>query len=481
MGIFDELGIYGMGEIEEVILAGLVSGDPILLVGRHGSAKTLLARRIARALGLKFIAYDASKALFDDVIGFPNPHLLGEGKLDYIPTPISIWDKEFILIDEISRANPSMQNKWLEVIRSRQIMGRKIPNLKYVFAAMNPVDGYLGTVELDPALIGRFALIIPVPDVDRMSNDDINAVITNTSEDDAVAIGIDNSPTFSQKISRLVDQARKTFPEIVTRYDKLVTDYTSKILFFFAAEKVKLDGRRLGMIRRNCLTYLAIKQFNGDGPGIKSKLFDCLFLSLKYSLPFAASGEKPREDVLQMVHLMAVKALKENKDVSTKISLLVEDNPVALVENYQRYYRHIPRIQHSSIVGQIAKKWQEANKAKEVAEVYLATKNLLKFYEKANGKCPADVLRRTANLYIEMTRLLPQTRTADAYENLFKDRENKILSREISLNDRINNIAIRLSANLHSNHGLGFMTNDLVNSDFFELLKAKLRNMEEEK
>ncbi|MDI6642277.1 MAG: MoxR family ATPase, partial [Elusimicrobiota bacterium] len=159
MKILNKLGIYGLDEIEDIIIAGLVTGDPVLLIGKHGSAKTLLVRRIAQSLGYKFIAYDASKALFDDVVGFPNPQSLCEGTVDYISTPISIWDKEFVLIDEISRATPSMQNKWLEIIRSRQLMGKPVPNLKYVFAAMNPPVSYVGSIALDVALAGRFAFI----------------------------------------------------------------------------------------------------------------------------------------------------------------------------------------------------------------------------------------------------------------------------------------------------------------------------------
>jgi MoxR-like ATPase len=61
--LFPGLGIYGLGnrDVEDILLAALITGDPVLLVGRHGSAKTLLVRRIAEALGLKFISYDASQ------------------------------------------------------------------------------------------------------------------------------------------------------------------------------------------------------------------------------------------------------------------------------------------------------------------------------------------------------------------------------------------------------------------------------------
>ena len=125
---FEKIGIYGMQKIEKAVLAGLITGDPVLFIGSHGTAKTTLCRRLAEALGLKFFAYDASKALFEDMIGFPNPDSISRGEIEYVPTKLSIWDKEFILIDEISRARAEMQNKWLEIVRGRQVMGMKAKN-----------------------------------------------------------------------------------------------------------------------------------------------------------------------------------------------------------------------------------------------------------------------------------------------------------------------------------------------------------------
>ena len=49
---FEKMGIYGMNEIEDAVLAALVTGDPLLFIGAHGTAKTTLARKIAEAMGL---------------------------------------------------------------------------------------------------------------------------------------------------------------------------------------------------------------------------------------------------------------------------------------------------------------------------------------------------------------------------------------------------------------------------------------------
>ena len=50
--ITHDLGIHGWPEGEEnLLLASLLTGDPLLLVGPHGCAKTYLAQRVARATG----------------------------------------------------------------------------------------------------------------------------------------------------------------------------------------------------------------------------------------------------------------------------------------------------------------------------------------------------------------------------------------------------------------------------------------------
>ena len=36
------LGVYGYGNVEPIILAALVTGDPLLLVGRAGTGKAFL-------------------------------------------------------------------------------------------------------------------------------------------------------------------------------------------------------------------------------------------------------------------------------------------------------------------------------------------------------------------------------------------------------------------------------------------------------
>jgi MoxR-like ATPase len=53
-GFLRALGIAGWDAHEPAVLAALATESPLLLVGAHGSAKTLLLARLAEALGLAF-------------------------------------------------------------------------------------------------------------------------------------------------------------------------------------------------------------------------------------------------------------------------------------------------------------------------------------------------------------------------------------------------------------------------------------------
>lgn len=152
-----------------------------------GCAKTHVANKVAQALGRRFLVYDASKAMFEDVLGYPNVEQLRHGVVEYVPSPVTIWDKELVLIDELNRAVPELQSKWLEIIRSRKIMGFPT-QVKWVWAAMNPVT-YAATNALDAALVGRFAFFLYPPDVPQMDEDDRIRVAMHINGDDAPSLG----------------------------------------------------------------------------------------------------------------------------------------------------------------------------------------------------------------------------------------------------------------------------------------------------
>jgi len=85
------LNLFGLDHLDPVILASLADESTLLLIGRHGTAKSELLNRIAAALKLKHRHYNASLIAFDDLLGFPVPNP-ERTALTYLRTEGDLWD-----------------------------------------------------------------------------------------------------------------------------------------------------------------------------------------------------------------------------------------------------------------------------------------------------------------------------------------------------------------------------------------------------
>lgn len=176
LGILDRIN-FGYRELEPVIVGLLAMHKSFMLIGRHGTGKTRLARALSKGYGEDgFVFYDATKDDLISIAGIPDPESLKQGRLRFTPHERSIWDKSTVVVDEITRAGKESQNLWLEILEERTCFGLPLA-YRSLIATANP-ESYAAAFQLDEALLDRFHAVIPVPEHQtNMNADDVRTMI----------------------------------------------------------------------------------------------------------------------------------------------------------------------------------------------------------------------------------------------------------------------------------------------------------------
>lgn len=208
-------------------------------------------------------------------------------KLEYLSSPESIWDAEVVLIDEISRTRPELQNKLFPIIYDRRVQGRPLLRLAYRWAAMNPPptdeeldEGdalYLGSEPLDAALADRFPYIMSVPDWDDLTPADQKKVLADQFA---------GRHEFPVAIRELVAEARTRYEELVPELTPRLTPYIVTLVPKLHAAKYEISTRRATMLMRCAIVVHAAREVlskltAGDAP----ELYDSARLALLNTLP----------------------------------------------------------------------------------------------------------------------------------------------------------------------------------------------------
>jgi MoxR-like ATPase len=296
------LGAYGFEGQESAILAALVSGDPLLLIGRSGTGKTFLLNSISDALGLEHRHYNASLISFDDLVGFPYPDE-AKTSVRFLETPATIWNAESVLIDEISRCKPEHQNRLFSLVHERKIQGLALAKLRYRWAAMNPCstdqqegEDYLGSEPLDPALADRFAVILEVGDWDVLSEANRRRV-ANPAGEGATS---DDGGRLKAELGRW----QTSFTAELERCPDAIVEYACAVITVLREGGIRLSPRRARLLTRTLLAATLVEGVTADT--IASPACDALFRTvLDASLPQRAWGATPDAEKVAAAHRLA--------------------------------------------------------------------------------------------------------------------------------------------------------------------------------
>jgi len=147
--------------IADALVTVLARGH-ILIEGVPGTAKTLLARTLAAALGVEFSRIQFTPDLMPaDVTGVSMYRDPARG-FEFQPGPVFT---HILLADEINRAPAKTQASLLEAMGERQVtidgMTRPLNDLFTVIATQNPVE-HEGTFPLPEAQLDRFLVKVVV-------------------------------------------------------------------------------------------------------------------------------------------------------------------------------------------------------------------------------------------------------------------------------------------------------------------------------
>jgi MoxR-like ATPase len=258
--------IVGQDDVVEHLLMTLLVGGHCLITGMPGTAKTLLVRTLASALGLTFKRIQFTPDLMPtDVTGtdiLEEDVASGKRTWTFVPGPLFT---NVLLADEINRTPPKTQSALLEAMQEFSVTVRghhhTITRPFFVLATQNPIE-LEGTYPLPEAQLDRFLFNVLL---DYLSaEDEVDVVTRNTTRMELPDINACTTPEqilqfqwlvrqvpVSQAVNRYaVDLVRATRPhdpnasEMVKRYVQYGASVRATQFITLAAKARALMQRR---------------------------------------------------------------------------------------------------------------------------------------------------------------------------------------------------------------------------------------------
>ena len=152
--------IIGKHSVIEMMIIGLLSQGHILIEDVPGVGKTMLARSLAKSIGVPFHRLQFTPDMLPSDVTGVSIYNQATRDFEFKPGPIFA---QIILVDEINRATPKTQAALLEAMEEKQVtvdgITHLLPTPFLVVATQNPIE-YEGTFPLPEAQLDRFLLRI---------------------------------------------------------------------------------------------------------------------------------------------------------------------------------------------------------------------------------------------------------------------------------------------------------------------------------
>jgi MoxR-like ATPase len=197
--------IVGQQRVVREILIAFIAGGHCLLRGVPGLAKTLLIKKLAEAVDLKFNRIQFTPDLMpSDILGaevIEEDRATGKRVIRFIKGPIFA---NIILADEINRTPPKTQAALLEAMQEYQVTVNGVrfdlERPLFVLATQNPIEQE-GTYSLPEAQLDRFMFNVVI---DYPSADEERRILAATTGIDEPTIAVVATGTEIERMHSVV-------------------------------------------------------------------------------------------------------------------------------------------------------------------------------------------------------------------------------------------------------------------------------------
>jgi MoxR-like ATPase len=290
--------IVGQHEVLDQILIALFVGGHCLMTGMPGTAKTLMVRTIADALGLEFRRIQFTPDLMpSDITGtdiIEEDLDTGHRKWTFVEGPIF---GNILLADEINRTPPKTQSALLEAMQEHSCTVRghiyRLPAPFFVLATQNPIE-LEGTYPLPEAQLDRFLFNSILEDLS--AEDELEVIQRTTTTHTANVQGVTSAQdlldiqqlvrmvpiaeTLSRYVVSLVRATRpknENAPEFVKKYANYGASVRAAQFIVLAAKARALSHKRYHVTYEDITTmaipvlrHRLLLNFHAESDGIDS-------------------------------------------------------------------------------------------------------------------------------------------------------------------------------------------------------------------
>jgi MoxR-like ATPase len=312
--IKDTLNNMFVGRENEItaVLAGLISSEPVILVGEPGTGKTALIETLSKLVNAKYFYYLLTRFTEpDELLGPLDINALREGRYVRI-TKNRLPEAEIVFLDEIFKASSAVRNILLDIILNKRYLNggeyHKLPMLA-LYTASNEVS----TDEEDKAFYDRLTIRVFV------------RYIEETLWGELLIKGV-QLPLASQELKPIADAnyIRSLQQAVITRTQWLVQQQEYRNKYIETLRILKSKGIEISDRRKIKVLFVASAISMIYGEDLPS--LDSLADALRYTAVHDEDDiRKVEESIMEAKLMMSVEYAKMIMTVVSEVRNMMEE------------------------------------------------------------------------------------------------------------------------------------------------------------